>query len=86
MQSELGLFFPDHVPYLCNQIILFKFLYGEQKRRLFLVFLSVLCKKEKPITTPVGNCTKDRLIILGSLKVHKRENFLGFDFEICTFS
>jgi hypothetical protein len=20
------------------------------------------------------------------LKVHKRENFLGFDFEICTFS
>jgi hypothetical protein len=21
-----------------------------------------------------------------SLKVHKRENFLGFDFEICTFS
>jgi len=21
-----------------------------------------------------------------NLKVHKRENFLGFDFEICTFS
>jgi hypothetical protein len=21
-----------------------------------------------------------------ALKVHKRENFLGFDFEICTFS
>ncbi len=21
-----------------------------------------------------------------TLKVHKRENFLGFDFEICTFS
>ncbi len=23
---------------------------------------------------------------LSNLKVHKRENFLGFDFEICTFS
>ncbi len=23
---------------------------------------------------------------LGVLKVHKRENFLGFDFKICTFS
>ncbi len=23
---------------------------------------------------------------LSTLKVHKRENFLGFDFEICTFS
>jgi hypothetical protein len=23
---------------------------------------------------------------MASLKVHKRENFLGFDFEICTFS
>ncbi len=24
--------------------------------------------------------------LANSLKVHKRENFLGFDFEICTFS
>jgi hypothetical protein len=24
--------------------------------------------------------------LLGSLKVHKNENFFGFDFEICTFS
>ncbi len=26
------------------------------------------------------------LLALKSLKVHKRENFLGSDFEICTFS
>jgi hypothetical protein len=24
--------------------------------------------------------------LIHTLKVHKRENFLGFDFEICTFS
>jgi hypothetical protein len=23
---------------------------------------------------------------VSGLKIHKRENFLGFDFEICTFS
>jgi hypothetical protein len=26
------------------------------------------------------------IIFITSLKVHKNENFFGFDFEICTFS
>jgi hypothetical protein len=29
-----------------------------------------------------ATCVSDRT----KLKVHKRENFFGFDFEICTFS
>ncbi len=29
---------------------------------------------------------KENITILTLLKVHKNENFFGFDFEICTFS
>ncbi len=41
-----------------------------------------LCKLQQ--ATPHNS--KDKRARLKHLKVHKRENFLGFDFEICTFS
>jgi hypothetical protein len=33
-----------------------------------------------------GSGTKMKVFFFNCLKVHKNENFFGFDFEICTFS
>jgi hypothetical protein len=38
--------------------------------------------KEKPAATRPGRPS----FISGKLKVHKNENFFGFDFEFCTIS
>jgi hypothetical protein len=46
-------------------------------------------KSEQRNSLPCTNIMKEtprRITVTSSLKVHKRENFLGFDFEICTFS
>jgi hypothetical protein len=50
--------------------------YVRQKLIVFLYFLHGL--KFATTTAFVTKCP--------DLKVHKRENFLGSDFEICTFS
>jgi hypothetical protein len=60
---------------------------------------NILCGVLEVVETAVGQHKPSSLPVLPapslhtfytlgipSLKVHKRENFLGFDFEICTFS
>ncbi len=39
-----------------------------------------------PILARSFNAPLENARYISLLKVHKRENFLGFDFEICTFS
>jgi hypothetical protein len=42
--------------------------------------------EEKHAGVGSNTFTMGNLMPESTLKVHKRENFLGFDFEICTFS
>jgi hypothetical protein len=51
------------------------------------------CVKEGPKLKNMFSVVLRNVVLLypcigksSTLKVHKRENFLGFDFEICTFS
>jgi hypothetical protein len=43
-------------------------------------------KKKIPTFSGLGKGATFYGTLKSDLKVHKRENFLGFDFKICTFS
>jgi hypothetical protein len=58
------------------------------KRTFYFSKVCIITRKQIVSTIKASKCSTERRTEReeGDLKVHKRENFLGFDFEICTFS
>jgi hypothetical protein len=52
----------------------------------FLWFFLETCQQMYSEAVSEPNHIHKSVAGFSCLKVHKRENFLGFDFEICTFS